>query len=304
MKTIVIGYDGSDESKDALRLAADLRKATGAELIVSPVDEIEPYWGDLNLEQLNEERDHYFRRMFDEAAEQLGGPDFTRVTGSGSAPAALEQIAQVHHADVVVVGSTHRAGISKVLPGSTADRLLAGASCAIAVAPRGYAAESDTAIRHIGVAYDGQRESNLALDAAIDVAKQAGAALRLIAVNVDPTQISPGRGAGSTPQSYANTLHGYFEERLNERLTRVPEGITSSFEVRTGKPAEEFAKEGAKLDLLVIGSRGYGPVRRVLLGGTALQVVKDATCPVMVVPRSATEASHNAQSERLAEVVI
>ncbi len=286
MKTIVIGYDGSDEAKDALSLAADLRTATRAHLIVSPIDEIEPYWGDLNLEQLNEERNHYFRRMFDEVAEQIGDSDFKQVPGAGSAPAALDQIAEVEKPDVVVVGSTHRAGIATVLPGSTADRLLSGASCAIAVAPRGYAKERDHSVQHIGVAYDGQRESDLALDVAIETARQVGGDLRLIAVNKN------------------SSLDSYFDETIAAGLKRVPQGISSSSVIALGQPEEELAKEGAKLDLLVIGSRGYGPVRRVLLGGIAQRVINTATCPVMVVPRGVEAAPSNAKSHWMEEVVI
>jgi nucleotide-binding universal stress UspA family protein len=303
MKKIVIGYDGSDEAKDALRLAADLRKAFGAELVVTPVDEIEPYWGDLNLEQLNEGRDDYFRRMFAQASEQLGDSDFKRVVASGSAPAALVQVAEAEKPDVLVVGSSHRAGFAKVLPGSTGDRLLAGSPCAIAIAPKGYADAGENGIRHIGVAYDGQDESALALDAAIDLAGQSNGDLRLITVNHTAAQVGAGRG-GMSPGSWVSALREYFEERLAEGLEHIPAGVESSTVIRDGDPAEELAEEGKELDLLVIGSRGYGPIRRVLLGGVAHQVMKSATCPVMVMPRSAEKAQHKAESHPLAEVVV
>lgn len=287
MKKIVIGYDGSDGAKDALRLADDLRRATGAELVVSPVDEIEPYWGDFNLEQLAEDRDQYYRRMFADAAGELGGTDFIRMAGKGSAPAALEQIAEGEDAGVIVVGSSHRAGLAKVLPGSTGDRLLAGAPCPVAVAPKGYAERDDGEIRHIGVAYDGQHEASLALDAAIDLAREIAGDLRLIAVLDGPRQLS-----------------GYFTERLEEGEKRVPDGLGSSSVIREGDPAEQLADEGKNLDLLLIGSRGYGPVRRVLLGGVAHKVMQSATCPVMVVPRSAEKATHKAESHRVSDIVI
>jgi nucleotide-binding universal stress UspA family protein len=301
MQTIVTGYDGSDEAKDALRLASGMSKSTGAQLVVACVDEIEPYWGDLNLEQLNEERAHYFARMFGEVAEQIG-EDFERVTGAGSAPPALERIAELRHAEAIVVGSTHRAGIGKVLPGSTASRLLAGSSCSIVVAPKGYAKEPEGSLQHIGVAYDGQHESDLALDAAIELASGVGGDLKLIAVNQDPAQISRGYGGAIAPEAFADVLDGYFRERLDAGLKRIPAGIASSSVIRAGHPDEELAKEGAKLDLLVIGSRGYGPVRRVLLGGTAHKLVAAATCPVMVVARGAEKSSKAVETHEAASV--
>ena len=58
-----------------------------------------------------------------------------------------------------------------------------------------------------------------------------------------------------------------------------------------GDPAREIAAQGVELDLLVLGSRGYGPLRRTLLGGVARDVVTLAPCPVIVLPRSSAEVS-------------
>ncbi|MBJ7348576.1 MAG: universal stress protein, partial [Thermoleophilaceae bacterium] len=41
------------------------------------------------------------------------------------------------------------------------------------------------------------------------------------------------------------------------------------------------------VDLLVVGSRGYGPVNTVLLGTVTGKLMRQAPCPVMAVPRSA-----------------
>jgi nucleotide-binding universal stress UspA family protein len=56
-----------------------------------------------------------------------------------------------------------------------------------------------------------------------------------------------------------------------------------------GDPADELATQASDLDLLVIGSRGYGPLRSVLLGGVSAKVMRSAPCPVFVVPRASTE---------------
>jgi Universal stress protein family len=54
-----------------------------------------------------------------------------------------------------------------------------------------------------------------------------------------------------------------------------------------GGAAEELALYGASLDLLVIGSRGYGPVGRLVHGSTSRQLARAARCPVLVLARSA-----------------
>ena len=54
-----------------------------------------------------------------------------------------------------------------------------------------------------------------------------------------------------------------------------------------GLPADELAARSAALDLMVMGSRGYGPAKRLILGSTARKLVRSAACPVIVLPRGA-----------------
>ena len=54
-----------------------------------------------------------------------------------------------------------------------------------------------------------------------------------------------------------------------------------------GNAAEILAEASEQLDLLVLGSRGYGPLHSVVVGGVAGRVVREAACPVIVLPRKA-----------------
>ena len=58
-----------------------------------------------------------------------------------------------------------------------------------------------------------------------------------------------------------------------------------------GHPAEELIRADEGLDLLVLGSRRWGPVRRLALGSTSERVIRDAACPVLVPPRR-SDAEH------------
>lgn len=53
-----------------------------------------------------------------------------------------------------------------------------------------------------------------------------------------------------------------------------------------GDPSEALVGRSAELDLLVVGSRNHGPLRRALIGSVAAEVIHSASCPVLVVPRS------------------
>jgi nucleotide-binding universal stress UspA family protein len=264
MSGIVVGFDGTEEAYDALELAERLRSATGKELILAVVDENAPppsdaggYW---------EYQQNYFAEMGRKAVEHLGHREISRRTASDSAPAALQQIAEAEDADVIVLGSTHRGQVGRVLAGSVGERLLAGAPCSIAIAPKGFADASHPSLGIIGVGYDGGEESQLALATAADLARGSDSSLRLIGV--------------------AGEHDARMEAELAGALERC-RGVPAERKLVVGEPAAALADQGVELDLLVIGSRDYGPVRSVLLGGVSREVMRIAPCPVIVVPRSA-----------------
>ena len=75
---------------------------------------------------------------------------------------------------------------------------------------------------------------------------------------------------------------------LDKALAALPEGVTAGEEILEGDIVDELASlDEHEVDLLVCGSRGYGPVRRVLLGGVLRKLIRRAACPVVVVPRGA-----------------
>ncbi len=75
---------------------------------------------------------------------------------------------------------------------------------------------------------------------------------------------------------------------LEARATSLPEGVEATEELLEGDTVDALAAlDEREIDLLVCGSRGYGPVRRVLLGGVLRKLIRRAACPVVVVPRGA-----------------
>jgi nucleotide-binding universal stress UspA family protein len=103
-----------------------------------------------------------------------------------------------------------------------------------------------------------------------------------------------GVGFDGSPESlHAREVAAGFADALDAALiplTVVRDGDSTrddgdDVEPLTGKPAQALAERASRLDLLVVGSRGWGPVRRLLLGSTSEQVVRDAPSSVLVVPR-------------------
>ena len=102
--------------------------------------------------------------------------------GFVSAGHLLQTVAEDEAVDLIVVGSTRTGRMGRVLPGSTAERLLHGAPCPVAVAPVGYRDAVDHPLRRIGVAFDGSDEARAALRAGVVLAASSGAQLDVVTV--------------------------------------------------------------------------------------------------------------------------
>ncbi len=300
MKTVMVGFDGSDQARDALKLGATFAEGLGADLVVAVVDELDLFAGEISGA---EERAVYLRETLDLAARQLGERQFEGKTTWGSVPECLELVAADVSADVVIVGSTHRGQIGRVVPGSIGERLLAGASCAVAVAPNGYAQQEATSLERIGVGVDGEEESKTALRLASETTIAIGGSLRLIAVAPIPKELIPGR-ISSTAPGYARFVRDRLAGELKRAMATSSPAIKVAEILADGDPAEVLCEQSRELDLLVLGSRGYGPLRRVLLGGVASNVIRGASCPVLITPRSAQRPRRHVAQETLASTVL
>jgi nucleotide-binding universal stress UspA family protein len=201
----------------------------------------------------------------------------------GSPADALQALAERGEADLIVLGSTHRAAFGSVAPGSVAERLLHGAQCRLVIAPKGYGQgdHSQDRLRVVAVGYDGMAESQAALDEAATLARKFGASMRVIGVNSpDPAMAAAaaaqaGRGVGPD-----------FQTRLHDAVAELEPELRALPLIEKGDPVEKLLEDAEMgVDLLVLGSRGFGPVMRLLVGSVSSRVIRCAPCPVLVVPR-------------------
>ncbi len=281
MRRILVGFDGSEESRDALHLAAGLAELGGGQIELAAVY-LQPPLAPKAAIDTKREAD-YFDWVFSEAHTELPGTPLAlrRHTLSDiSAARALTSLAEEEAADVIVVGSTHRGELGRILPGSVGEKLLQGAPCAVAIAPRGFSRREHYGLGLIGVAYDGSPESEVALKEATRLARDLQGALRVI--QVTPAATPEGMSVTLDRKRLAQELHA-----VADRIRQDASGLTVEEVLEEGGTAPVLARQGIDLDLLVMGSRGYGPVRRALLGGVSAEVIRTAPCPVVVVPRGA-----------------
>jgi nucleotide-binding universal stress UspA family protein len=290
MRRILIGFDGSSHGDDAIALGQVLAQAAGAEAVVAIA-----YKPVVPKDSSGTESDYQARLRYEAEQElerarglapELPAEAFRTVRGS--AASGLHRLAEELEADAIVVGTSHRGTLGRVWAGSATEQVLHGAPCAVAVAPVDYAQlpQERRALRRIGVAYDGSPEAKVALHEAVALAKPTHARVAPISV-VDlrtPTTIAYGY------EKYVDAVRELAAVELREAGHEIAGAADVDLVKLEGEPAQELARASADVDLLVAGSRGYGPVRRVLLGSVSSRLVREAQSPLLLLPRSAIES--------------
>lgn len=140
---------------------------------------------------------------------------------------------------MIVVGSSHTGRLGRVLPGSTAERLLRGAPCPVVVVPAGRGTTAERGFETVACAWDGTPESDAALGAAEALARSTGATLRVIRV-FEPQLYAfpPGLGYG-----YASLAERVGERAERRVRPRHPLGLLPGH----GRPARRRGRRGARL---------------------------------------------------------
>jgi nucleotide-binding universal stress UspA family protein len=95
---------------------------------------------------------------------------------------------------------------------------------------------------------------------------------------------------GIMPPAIGETIDTMLKE-ANERIKQLPDVQGRAVYGLTG---EELASFGDEVDILVVGSRGYGPMRRLVLGSTSDHLERHARCSLLVLPRVAGAADEEA----------
>lgn len=269
---VLIGVDGHQGGRDAITLAKQLA-APGADLALAHVSEW-PVWRNSSLASSID---------FDQALKVLTSErrsceiEAALVPASCSPPArGLHELAVQRAVDLLVVGASRHALMGDDAKGDA----LNGAPCAIAIAPRGYT-HVRRDLRAIGVGYDSSPESEQALAAARELAGRQGASVKALWV----VSLQGIRDERPIPADGPETAESMVSRWLSE-IQRL-EGIDG--DAVYGGPREELAELSRSVDLLIVGSRGDGPMFRMFHGSVSAYLLRHAACPLLVLPRGATE---------------
>ena len=282
-KNIVIAVDAKQRTLDALALGHRLADATGAPAVLVTVFAYHPL-DDADSPELISLRADARDTLLELAdAEGLDVADAEVIAGNFAAR-ELQRVTERPDTGIIVVGSTTRGPVGRLLVGGVGERLLAGGACPVAVAPRGFGDRPAAGVQCIGVGLDGSQEARLALDAAVALAQTCGARIRVITVfqrlafGGGTTTALPGASANDVMRNELRAIH-------DQAIADMPGDIETESRFVEGSADDVLVTQSEELDLLVVGSRGYGPLGAVLLGSASTALARTASCPIIVLAR-------------------
>jgi len=291
---VLVGVDGRHGGRDAIALARQLAAPDasitlahvyGPDLVVGGASSLSVGAGRAPAEALLEQE-----RDSASLDAQLVAFDSHRA-GRG-----LHLLAERLRSDLLVVGSTGHGLLGRVLMGEDTRSGLSGAPCAVAIASRGYR-HSPHHLETLGVGYDGSPESKLALAAARALAARHEAtiwALQVVPLE-DGQEDTPG------PADWPDGTRRLVYQTIAQ-LRELGDDVEG--DAVYGRPREELVRFGEHLDLLLVGSRGYGPLGRLFHGGVSDYLARHAPCPLLILPRGSVETNDADLAGRAEEPVM
>jgi nucleotide-binding universal stress UspA family protein len=280
---VVVGVDGSESALHAVRWAADeaRRRRTGLRLVHAHEIPVGYPPGFVDWHALHVALAAQGRSWLDQARQAVEDiapglvADVVEVK-AGAVPALLAESA---HAALVVLGSRGLGGFTGLLLGSTAVELAAHAHCPV-VAVRGpYPGDGP-----VVVGIDGTPTGEPAIAFAFAAASARGTGL--VAVHTWTDLLLEAAFAGSAAQLDFSVLAEQAEEVLGERLAGWQEkypDVPVTRHVSRERASRALLRHTEGAGLLVVGSRGRGGFRGLLLGSTSQHMLHHAPCPVAVV---------------------
>ncbi|WP_198597775.1 universal stress protein [Blastococcus atacamensis] len=312
---VVVGVDGSAGSRSALGYAMRAAVQRGADLDVVSSYAPDLYWmggAPVAIPDMGSVRDDIEKRVLDmigdvrsdvEMPPGTDTPPFRTNLILSPEPPAAELLRRSRDGDLLVVGSRGRGAVRSALLGSVALHCVTHAPCPVVVVHPTVGEPGGTPRVVVGV--DGSDAARAAFAAAIDEAVQRNSELDVVATyavvdywtdlysvvipSVDEIRSDARRAA---------------EEQVTSVLQERPMGSAAPvvrIEAVEGAASDVLVERARGADLLVVGSRGRGAVRALLLGSVALHCAMHAPGAVMVVhpqrsgPAKTQEAADHAQ---------
>lgn len=284
---VVAALDGSHRDPAVIDWAAAEASATAAPLhLVHAVDLGTPLsaYGELltSPDIVNKVEEESVRVVTDARARVLEAePDLAVTTALPTGAPAGALLNAVEGARVLVVGSARKSRAERIVLGTTSLSVVAHAPCPVILVPDDAATSGDG---RVVVGIDGSAHSRLAFRHALEAAALRGRRVTTVTSwNVEVENGVVVTEPGSPEWETVDKRYRDMAERTIAADRDAHPEIDVTVEVHHGRAADRLVEVAQGADLLLVGSRGRGGFRGMLLGSVSQRVLGRATCPVGVL---------------------
>lgn len=289
-KRILVPLDGSRLAETALPSAETLARLTGGQLRLISVLEMPPIFAYPEFRSEDRERaEAYLARVSEQAAGRVDGALDTVVREGHVAAEILAEVRE-WNADLIVMASHGRGGVSRLWLGSIADRCIRHAGRPVLLVPSHPeatgASAAPFAIRRIVVPLDGSRLAEGALEPAAELARASGSPLELLRIvsRAGIPELTTSALSTNVHRAIMSEVRASAEKYLDETARTLGErGITVKPRIVEGLRPSHAILDDAGEDLIVMTTHGLSGLQRALLGSVADQVAHGAKAPVMIL---------------------
>ena len=298
MKNILCATDFSDFSNHTIPYGVALAKEFDARLYICHVIDLSSIaiYGEFQLNPVDQQ--NRIRKQAAEQLDQIIGEQPVKwepLITVGHTADEVSRLAEEKEIDLVIAATRGRSGLKRLILGSVTERLMRVLSCPLLVvhSPEHEfvnPVSQEISLNKILVGCDFSPDSDLAFQHALSLAQEFEADLHLVHViepSVSSELLKPDKTLSAEIQ---RGLHQRFTEKL---ITMIPEEArnwcTPETRILEGQPYEALVRyaETNAMDMIVLGVRGHGLVKTLLLGSTTDRVVRHTACPVLSVSTKA-----------------
>jgi nucleotide-binding universal stress UspA family protein len=295
MRKILVPFDNSEPSLDALAYGRVLARGLHASLVAFLALGDEPATGEVGIaEHRQEDGDELLAAAV--ATTEDDPVTVERVVRWGDPAEQIERLAGEIEADLLVMGTHGRKGLARTFLGSVAETVLRGSSRPV-VTLRGPAKQHLRLPKHLLVATDFGAHSTQAIAYAVELAFVLGAEVTIANAFAMPLPVLTGETSMLNPEVFDQLVISSGTALADAATKFRGYGVTIHTELREGdapRVVHDLALE-LGVDLVVLGTHGRQGLARAVLGSVAEQILRDATVPVLTVPSRLAESPLSAE---------
>jgi nucleotide-binding universal stress UspA family protein len=297
-RKVLICSDGSEGALTAARMGAQVAQKFHSDVLLLHTYDLAvaayPTFeaGVWQLPVMEEGMDSYAeeaRLALEEHTGQIlkdAGVNYETLLERGHPVETITRLAEQHKADLIVLGSRGLNNVESFLMGCTSEGVLHHAHCPVLIVRGGHAPQQAPELQRILLASDGSEGACQAAAVALQIAQKFAASLSVLNV-LDASslsyKLSPYLPADhETPDSCAEKLLAQITNNVSKDAIQA--GVPRSFHQEKGTPAEIIVAFANRTDasLIVIGCRGMGTFKSLLLGSVSNRVAHHSPRSVLV----------------------